>query len=73
MGFIFNLKGEKGEKGEEGPKGEKGVSLLSGISAPGISQGNIGDYFLNKTNLELFGPKTAGGWGPRQICLPIWV
>lgn len=62
-GSFFNLKGEKGEKGEEGPKGEKGTSLLSGISAPGTSQGNIGDYFLNKTDLELFGPKTAEGWG----------
>lgn len=62
-GSFFNLKGEKGEEGPKGEAGEKGSSLLSGPYAPTNTIGVVGDYFLNKTNLELFGPKTSTGWG----------
>jgi len=62
-GSFFNLKGEQGDKGEVGSKGEKGASLLNGTFAPTMSLGGVGDFFLNIKNLELFGPKTAAGWG----------
>jgi len=62
-GSFFSLKGEKGNKGDEGSKGDKGASLLSGTTLPNVNLGIVGDFYLNKTNLELFGPKTATGWG----------
>src|SRR6185437_2746478 len=49
--------------GATGAAGRNGSQIFSGSGAPAASLGNVGDYYLDKTNFELYGPKTAGGWG----------
>ena len=42
---------------------QKGNQILSGNGMPTTSLGSVGDYYLNKTTMELYGPKTTEGWG----------
>ena len=37
--------------------------LLSGQGAPGASQGKNGDFYIDRENMSLFGPKNSQGWG----------
>lgn len=55
--------GSQGIPGTNGSNGLNGHSILNGSSNPGSGDGTIDDFFLNTTTMELFGPKTAGGWG----------
>lgn len=61
--------GEVGPQGEQGIQGEKGISgangntIYSGKSAPSLSIGKNGDFFLNIANGDLYGPKTNDSWG----------
>lgn len=44
--------------------GPPGSQILSSSGAPGIELGVIGDYYLDKTTNNLYGPKTQeSGWG----------
>ena len=51
------------ELGTSGPQGGRGTGILNGTTAPDNSIGIIGDFFLNTTNMNLYGPKTESGWG----------
>jgi hypothetical protein len=51
------------ELGTSGPQGGRGTGILNGTTAPNNSIGIIGDFFLNTTNMNLYGPKTDSGWG----------
>ena len=51
------------ELGTSGPQGARGTGILNGTSAPSNSVGMVGDFFLNTTNMNLYGPKTESGWG----------
>jgi hypothetical protein len=51
------------ELGTSGPQGARGTGILNGTSAPNNNIGIIGDFFLNTTNMNLYGPKTESGWG----------
>jgi hypothetical protein len=51
------------ELGTSGPQGGRGTGILNGTSAPNNNIGIIGDFFLNTTNMNLYGPKTESGWG----------
>ena len=42
---------------------QKGNQILSGIGAPTETLGNVGDYYLDLSNSNLYGAKTAQGWG----------
>jgi hypothetical protein len=55
--------GPTGAKGATGAAGAAGSQIYSGNGAPPNSIGVNGDYYLDKTNYLLYGPKTAGGWG----------
>lgn len=55
--------GKETEKVIERVEVQKGSQILSGNDAPTTSLGNVGDYYLNKTTMELYGPKTTEGWG----------
>lgn len=52
-----------GPAGPAGEDGKPGSVIYSGITAPDISIGNIGDFFLNSNTGLFYGPKTAEGWG----------
>ena len=42
---------------------QKGSQILSGEGIPNASLGSIGDYYLDKTTMNLYGAKTSEGWG----------
>ncbi|MCK0203532.1 collagen-like protein [Ornithobacterium rhinotracheale] len=44
-------------------KGEDGKSLLSGTTAPNTSTGKVGDFYINTTTNQIYGPKTSSSWG----------
>ena len=45
-----------------GPQG-LGSAWLQGAGVPGAGTGGNGDYYLNTSNGDIYGPKTAGAWG----------
>jgi len=40
-----------------------GTSIWSGTDNPPTTVGNVGDFYINTTFHNLYGPKTASGWG----------
>src|SRR5690606_33083585 len=68
-GTLYGPKTEKGWnesinlKGEQGPPGNDGASFIGGDGVPSESIGKLGDYYFDKTNLAIFGPRTQNGWG----------
>jgi len=42
--------------------GGTGNTVLTGLADP-TTQGANGDYYINKTTWQIFGPKTSGAWG----------
>lgn len=55
--------GADGADGADGLDGVDGQSLLNGDGAPSGALGNDGDMYLDYTNYDIYGPKTAGAWG----------
>jgi hypothetical protein len=46
-----------------GAPGASGSQIYSGSGTPSATLGNNGDYYLDSTSYNLYGPKTASGWG----------
>jgi hypothetical protein len=57
------LRGAQGAQGPAGPAGVAGSQIYSGTGAPAATLGTVGDYYLDKSNVNFYGPKTANGWG----------
>lgn len=55
--------GATGATGSTGAPGTPGSKILNGSTAPASTLGQIGDYYLNRSTTDLYGPKTASGWG----------
>lgn len=55
--------GPQGEAGEKGIKGDNGNTIYSGKAAPTSAIGANGDFYLNLSNGDLYGPKSNQGWG----------
>lgn len=61
--------GPQGTQGPEGPQGIQGVpgadgkTILSGSGAPAAGLGVDGDFYIDTSAADLYGPKTAGAWG----------
>ena len=51
---IIVLKGEDGEDGSQ---------IYAGSGAPDLSLGDLGDFYLDQANYDMYGPKTENGWG----------
>jgi len=62
-GTGFSMKGANGATGAAGTNGTNGNTILSGTVIPSLTDGKVGDYYLNTSNYILFGPKTATSWG----------
>ena len=43
--------------------GAGGNGILSGAGAPSAESGSNGDFYINTTNYDIYGPKSAGSWG----------
>lgn len=56
-GTNFSLKGPTGTAGTDGN------TVLSGTGAPAATLGKAGDYYLDKNNYSLYGPKVGSTWG----------
>lgn len=50
-------------KGEDGQDGEDGSQIHSGSGVPDDSLGAVGDFYMDKDNYDMYGPKTENGWG----------
>jgi len=48
---------------EGGIAGADGNTILSGDGAPAGGTGNNGDFYIDTTGYDLYGPKTGGAWG----------
>jgi hypothetical protein len=57
---IIVLKGEQGSKGDSGKDGSQ---IHADKGAPDASVGKEGDYYLDKGDYKLYGPKIDKGWG----------
>jgi hypothetical protein len=49
--------------GQDGQDGEDGSQIHAGSGAPSSSLGQIGDFYLDQANYDMYGPKTDQGWG----------
>ena len=56
-------KGDTGPQGEKGIAGPDGSTILNGTGAPTSATGKTGDFYLDLGSSNLYGPKTAAGWG----------
>lgn len=50
-----------------GTQGPAGTQIIDGEGTPSNSIGRIGDYFFDRPEGRLYGPKTALGWGNTYI------
>jgi len=62
-GSPILLQGAQGIQGPQGPAGVPGSQIFSGNGAPSSTIGNTGDYYLDKSTGNFYGPKTTSGWG----------
>jgi hypothetical protein len=62
-GTPTNLSGDDGQYGADGQDGADGSQIYAGTGTPDASLGIEGDYYLDKSSYELYGPKTNNGWG----------
>lgn len=53
----------KGADGKNGTNGKNGSQFLSGTTIPATTLGVVGDFYFNTSQMVLYGPKTATGWG----------
>ena len=60
--------GATGATGATGPAGS-GTSTLSGSGAPDNALGNNGDFYIDTTGKQLYGPKVNGVWPASGIAL----
>lgn len=69
--FAFNQKGRtgatgpQGATGAQGPRGAAGadgVTILNGTGAPADTLGKDGDFYVDTTAEEMYGPKASGAW-----------
>lgn len=52
--------------GPAGVDGTSGTQIVSGNGAPDDNMGNNGDFYINRINGNIYGPKQdigSGGWG----------
>lgn len=62
-GTGISLKGTNGATGATGATGAAGSKIYSGSGAPASTIGVSGDFYLDKTNFRLYGPKVGTTWG----------
>jgi len=54
--------GPTGPAGAAGPSGADGLSVLNGTTDPAAGVGVDGEFYINTTTNNIFGPKAAGVW-----------
>lgn len=71
--FIISCKkGDTGSAGPQGPKGDTGATgadgtkIFSGQGVPATALGRNGDFYVDLSTSNMYGPKTDAGWGTPQ-------
>ena len=59
--FDFTI--PRGDTGATGPAGADGKTILNGSGVPGSGLGVDGDFYIDTTNDNIYGPKASGAWG----------
>ncbi|OTG65042.1 collagen-like protein [Acinetobacter silvestris] len=59
---LIGATGAAGSAGATGPQGIAGFSIISGQGAPTLSDGNVGDLYIDIVNGRLYSAKTVNGW-----------
>lgn len=63
--------GPQGEQGEQGPAGPGAdgstTPWLTGTGAPSSGLGADGDYYVDTSTNDVYGPKHAGAWGASEF------
>ncbi len=62
---TLSLVGQQGRPGRDGLAGSPGIdgnTVLNGPGTPLNSEGLDGDFYIETTHWQIFGPKTAGMW-----------
>lgn len=49
--------------GATGSAGADGRTILNGTTAPSLSIGQVGDFYINTATWEIYGPRTSVSWG----------
>ena len=67
-GLLYGPKSEENGWGKNpikllDDKQLSGNTFVSGQGAPSADQGKIGDLYIDKQNLKMYGPKSEQGWG----------
>ncbi|MEO1223780.1 MAG: hypothetical protein AAFX92_06105 [Pseudomonadota bacterium] len=60
---IQGIQGPAGNDGAAGADGADGKTVLNGTGNPTGGVGVDGDFYINTTSDQIFGPKTGGAWG----------
>lgn len=60
---INGKDGSDGVDGKDGRDGKNGNVIITGNGVPDSGLGNIGDYYFDRLTTNLYGAKTANGWG----------
>jgi hypothetical protein len=55
--------GATGPAGTNGTNGTNGFSVLNGAGAPAGGTGVNGDFYINTSTWDIYGPKAGGAWG----------
>jgi len=55
--------GQNGADGLNGTNGTNGNTILSGKAVPSFYSGNLGDFYIDLSKMDFYGPKTNNGWG----------
>jgi hypothetical protein len=59
---LSAITGPAGADGAAGAAGADGRTLLSGTGAPAAELGADGDFYVDKTAWDIYGPKASGTW-----------
>ena len=56
------VQGPAGTNGKDGANGANGRTVLSGSGAPDPGEGADGDFYIDTSTYDIYGPKLAGSW-----------
>ena len=69
---LQGINGPAGPTGPTGPAGANGSTVLNGSGPPVQSLGNVGDFYIDTSANEIWGPKTLGVCRPVVGCVEQW-
>jgi hypothetical protein len=61
--------GKDGKDGKDGRDGSDANTILHGLKPPQATDGIQGDFYIDITSWNIFGPKHANGHWPMGVCM----